>query len=143
MLVTFTVAWFFTKQFYFRELSKIGYVEKLLSVEANLKNFKEVIRKEVCEQIVKGMTIIFREEDVYREGNSRDSSGSAENFKKPNIIKVKDAVLNLVKKTKARLTTVDIKNRQIKRRVDLIENNQITKESRTKRSFSLGDYQTS
>lgn len=47
LLVCFTTAWFFNKKFYYQELAKIGYIERLLSVEKKLKNFKEVIRKEV------------------------------------------------------------------------------------------------
>ena len=65
MLVCFTSAWFYNKRYYYQELSTIGYVEKLLSAKENLKNFKEVIRKEVCEQIVKGMTLIFNEKETF------------------------------------------------------------------------------
>lgn len=143
MLVTFTVAWFYTKQFYFRELSNIGYVERLMSVEENLKNFKEVIRKEVCEQIVKGMTLIFKEDDTYHEGKERDSSGSVENMKKPSIIKVKDAVINLVEKTKARFTNFEYEQTNSRAKSGFIQNNLISKESKTKRLFYLGDDQTS
>lgn len=47
LLACFTTAWYYNKKFYFKELSNTGYIEKLLTTEENLKNFKEVIRKEV------------------------------------------------------------------------------------------------
>lgn len=47
MLICFTTAWFFNKKYYYRELSKTGYVEKLFLKQQQIKNFKEVIRKEV------------------------------------------------------------------------------------------------
>lgn len=144
MLVWFTIAWFYNKRYYYQELSKIGYIERLLSIEENLKNFKEVIRKEVWEQIVKGMSLIFNEPEVFqRKQDSIDRDDSVENIKKNNILKIKDTVINLVKKTHDKLTNVDIKNRNIRRQVDLIDNMQIRRESRTKRSFYLGDEETS
>ena len=139
MLVWFTTAWFFNKKYYFQELSKIGHVEKLLSVESNLKNFKEVIRKEVCEQIVRGMTIIFSEPEIFHALPDYDDK-AAENMKKNNIEKVKDAFINYAKKTRDKLTSVDVKDRNIRKQVDLISNAQILKESRAKRSFYLGDH---
>lgn len=144
MLICFTVAWFFNKKYYYQELAKIGYIEKLMGVEENLKNFKEVIRKEVWEQIVKGMALIFNEQEVFHPNLEFDERfKAAENMKKNNITKVKDAVIKLVKQTRDKLTNADIRDVNIRKRVDLIDNMQIKRESRTKRSFYLGDDQNS
>jgi len=51
--------------------------------------------------------------------------------------------LNIVKKTKQRFTNVKINNTFIKKVVDLTDNMKIRRESRTKRSFYLGDRETS
>ena len=138
MLIWFTTAWFYNKKYYFQEVSNMDYVEKLMSVESNLKNFKEVIRKEVWEQIVRGMTIIFSEQEIFHALPDYDNSAT-ENMKKNKIEKVKDAVINYAKKTRDKLTTVYVSNRNIRKQVDLISNAQIQKESRAKRSFYLGD----
>jgi len=93
MLVCFTTAWYYNKRYYYQELHKIGYVEKLLSVEKNLKNFKEVIRKEVSEQIVQGMTLIFSEDDSFNSTLTSDEEDSSKTNKKKNtIFKLKEAV---------------------------------------------------
>jgi len=121
----------------------MGYLEKLVTAEENLKNFKEVIRKEVWEQIVKGMTLIFSEpESLQYVSDSDTDKSSIESLKRNNILKVKDAVINLVKKTKdkvAGLQRVNIQSRSYKKKVDLVDNAKIKRESRTKRSFYLGD----
>jgi len=144
LVVCFTTAWFYNKKYYYQELAKIGYVERLMSIEHNLKDFKEVIRKEVCEQIVKGMTLIFNQPDVFHQDPNMDEHySSMENMKKNNILKVKDAVINLVKKTRDKFTMADVKNINIRNRVDLVDNMHIRRESRTKRSFYTGDDQNS
>jgi hypothetical protein len=144
LLICFTIAWFYNKKYYYQELSKIGYIERLISIEENLKNFKEVIRKEVCEQIVKGIALIFNEREIFHPNPEYDEQfKAAENMKKNNITKVKDAVIKLVKQTRDKLTNADIRDVNIRKRVDLVDNMQIRKESRTKRSFYLGDDQNS
>lgn len=141
LLICFTIAWFYNKKYYYQELSKTGYVERLLSMEENLKNFKEVIRKEVSEQIVKAMTLIFSEPDIFHPSPDAgdDDKQAVENMKKNNIVKVKDAVISLVKKTRDKFTNVDVKNRNIRKQVDLIDNAKIKREARTKRWYYLGE----
>ena len=138
-LICFTVAWFFNKRYYYQEISRTGYVEKLFSVENDLKNFKEVIRKEVCEQIVKGMSIIFNEQDYFQPPSDQSSDNSSDSHKKTNYSKVKDSVINLVRKTRERLTTAEVGNRSLRKRVDLVDNMKIRRESRAKRTFYLSD----
>lgn len=83
------------------------------------------------------MNIIFSEKDNFT--SSSEDEDSREKIKKNNIFKMKDSVVNYVKKTKQKLTHVNVKNVKIRKRVDLTDNMKIRKESRTKRIFYLGD----
>lgn len=85
------------------------------------------------------MTIIFKEPEVFNyvsdSSNSSDTDKSSlENRKRSNVMKVKDAVINFVKKTKNNVSEWRKKSKSM-----LYDNNLIKRESRTKRSFYLSD----